>query len=308
MFTSYWIRSIAIVGLILLPLLGQAQEQTEETDRGQSSQNGPAENPLDSLQVEIVESDSTSDTRNSQEEEAKQREIEDLIAQQGMNAATQSIDAATQDMRDYALYSTILVGVGTVLVFITLILTWYANSSALAAVRVTRETGRDQTRAYVDVSECEIVYTGLGNIWITIFVKNSGQTPARSFGYIDAIGEIIARESDEPQHSTGGGHSAFWSGLGPGVKRSFPVKLGENHFDVLSRLPTAYQDNLRFRVRGTCEYETFFGEVFRSDFSFIIDCFRVAEIKRAYEDQRVSQSVKMQISIGRNDCYQIQNA
>lgn len=175
---------IATLGLTLSADLGQTQEQGESP----SGQTGQEQDPVTPdiptpFPVEIVEDDATADARQRSEEEARQREISDLAAQEGMNAATQSIDQATRDMRDYALYSTIAVWVGTALLIITLVLTWMANKSALAAVKVTRDLGLAEHRPYVDVD-----FGGCISHWdrtrgdkifwkIRLILSNSGNTP-----------------------------------------------------------------------------------------------------------------------------------
>lgn len=167
----------AVIGLALATS-GQAQNQTESPQGETDQQNQPAYAPPLPFPVEIVEDQATTDARNRGEEEARQREIADLAAQEGMNAATQAIKAATNDMRDYALYSTIAVWVGTVLLIITLVLGWFANRAAVDAVRVTREVGRDQSRAYIfadwAVAEDRGSYSYVG-----ISFVNSSATPAK---------------------------------------------------------------------------------------------------------------------------------
>ncbi len=96
-----------------------------------------------------------------------------------MNTAAQEMNVATQDMRDYAFYSTGLVGIGTVLLLITLWLTWQANRAAVAAVEVTRDIGMKQVRAYIGVKAMKCEWERPGDkLTLTLSVKNSGQTPA----------------------------------------------------------------------------------------------------------------------------------
>jgi len=134
-----WMYAVAF-GLALTGS-GQAQQETQD-EQGQASEHqSPAENLPIPLPVEIVEDQSATDARQAREDEANQRQIDDLIAQEGMNAGTQAINAATEDMRDYAYVQTWLVGIGTVLLFVTLILTLMANKAAQAAVEITRTVG-----------------------------------------------------------------------------------------------------------------------------------------------------------------------
>lgn len=141
-----WIIAIAF-GLIAS--LGQAQEQTQSPGGQAESEQTPTEALPLPFPVEIVEDQSATDARESREEEARQREIEDLVAQQGMNAATQAMNDATQRMAEYAFWSTVMVGIGTALLFVTLGLTWQANRAAVKAVEITEQIGLDQLRPWM---------------------------------------------------------------------------------------------------------------------------------------------------------------
>ena len=141
-----WVIAVAF-GLIAVS--GQAQEQAQSPSGQTESQQSPSQALPLPLPVEIVEDQATADARERSEKESEQREVKDLVAQQGMNAATQAMNIATQRMADYALYSTILVGVGTVLLVVTLLLTWQANRAAVKAVNITWEIGKAQTKPYM---------------------------------------------------------------------------------------------------------------------------------------------------------------
>uniref|UniRef100_UPI003BAA5BD7 hypothetical protein n=1 Tax=Stappia sp. TaxID=1870903 RepID=UPI003BAA5BD7 len=104
------------------------------------------------FRVEIIENDRKASDRERREKEHSEIEKSSLIAQQEMNTATQDMNEATQRMAFYSLISTILVGVGTLLLLVTLYLTRQANTAAQDAVEVTREIGQMQTRAYVKIS------------------------------------------------------------------------------------------------------------------------------------------------------------
>jgi len=131
-----------------------------------------------SLSVEIIE---------NEEEAASRRDLEvrDLRAQEGMNAAAQAMTIATEKMADYAKTSNILVGIGTILLFVTLALTFQANQSARAAVEVTRQIGRAQTVAYPSVEKLELELGERGSdphrLAVTSYWRNAGNTPAFDF-------------------------------------------------------------------------------------------------------------------------------
>jgi hypothetical protein len=146
------------LGLMLLTVSGQAQEEPQG-GQGQTSQQQDPPRPLPiPLPVEIVEDQAAADARQRREEEATKREFDNLVAQQGINAATQAMNEATQRMALYSLISTALVGIGTVCLLGTLVLSAQANKSAslaakaaLDTVEITRETGVAQTRSYISV-------------------------------------------------------------------------------------------------------------------------------------------------------------
>lgn len=170
---------IIAFGLIVLAISGQAQDQSYQADRSEGAkQSEPYTLPF-SVPVKIVEEDAETNARKRQEAEAGEREKRDLVAQEGMNAATQEINAATQAMAAYAYWSTVLVGVGTVLLFVTLFLTMQATRAARDAVSVTREIGEAQTRAYLEFHEVSATATDDGSaILIKGSVLNSGSSPA----------------------------------------------------------------------------------------------------------------------------------
>jgi hypothetical protein len=178
MLKSRWIIAVAL-GLTITSALGQTKEQAENTrEETEEQQSPPTLSIASPLSVEIVEDQSAAQARQRREEESRQTEIADLAAQQGMNVATQSIERATRDMRDYAFYSTIAVWAGTVLLILTLVLSWMANRAAQAAVRVTREIGRAQATSYL-VMEYVITRPSNAVILAEYSVKNVGITPSQ---------------------------------------------------------------------------------------------------------------------------------
>lgn len=177
-----WMFAVAF-GLIAG--LGQAQQQTTTGQRQAGDEQSPTETYPLPFPVEIVEDQAAADTRQRGEEEARQREIDDLIAQQGMNEATRSINQATQEMRDYAHAQTILIAVGTVLLFVTLGLTWQANRAAVRSVEIVGKMGESQLRAYVDLGEMTWFSHWVDDnqsdiVWRFSFgLKNTGTTPTK---------------------------------------------------------------------------------------------------------------------------------
>ena len=245
-------RYIAVAfGLILFSALGQANYNASHAQEAEQHAQQSQSESLSPVPVQIIESKAERNARERIQAESKQREIEDLVAQQGMNSATQAINEATQDMRDYALYSTILVGIGTALVFITLILTWLANGSALKAVEVTRSIGESQTRAYVSVSKVSYGSGGNRDGCFFFCIDNGGSTPAKNCSILI-------------------GSKTYVSG--------FTASLGESKQDFLdiddlfvTQIIDNRENKLPITIEGKIIYHDVFGFEFFSEFKFIAD-------------------------------------
>ncbi|WP_295451231.1 hypothetical protein [uncultured Pseudophaeobacter sp.] len=169
---------IAVFGIALAGS-GQAQDSGEQPQQPAAEQQELSQSLPIPVPIVIVESEETSEAREGHEAEARQREIEDLRAQQGMDAATQAMNEATQSMALYALLSTVFVAVGTFLLFWTLYLTRKATRSAEDAVLVTRDIGEAQVRAYLTPSLVQVSCTA-ENPCLTFRcnITNHGQSPA----------------------------------------------------------------------------------------------------------------------------------
>lgn len=165
----YWVAAIA-VGL-MLALGGQTKPVPNQTETDASQTNAQEQWPPLPLPVQIVDEQAKKDARERAESEARQRDIDDVIAQQGMNDASQR-------MANAADLQTKIIFVGTVLVFVTLIVTALANKAAFAMVKTAEKTAERQLRAYVvargperEINDDEFDYT--------VDIVNTGQTPAR---------------------------------------------------------------------------------------------------------------------------------
>lgn len=182
MFISRWIIAVAL-GLSL-PNLLQAQNQQEQTNQSPAIEQSQTDDPVFSFPVELIESQEAAEARERRERESTQREIDDLIAQQGMNAATQAMNEATQSMKNSAWVSTGLVGLGTILLVWTLFLTRQANRAATEAVAITRTMGIAEHRPYVDlevrppISHWSIDDPSIIFWRLMVVINNSGNTPA----------------------------------------------------------------------------------------------------------------------------------
>lgn len=193
-----WLYAVAF-GLALTGS-GYAQDENGTPDQAPTEQETQPTDLPNPFPVIIIESDESADARQSEEEIRAQREKDDLEAQEGMQFATEAMNEATQSMKNAAWVSAILVGAGTLLLVWTLSLTRSANKSSQAAVEVTRDVGRAQTRAYVFFNMEGVVKpfeVDIGNpteISIDFEIANLGQTPAHNVRH---IAKIIIRNRSE---------------------------------------------------------------------------------------------------------------
>lgn len=190
---------VAAVGLTLLPVSGQSQEKAGKA-QNEAAASGEQPGGLSfAIPIEIIESDAEADARQREEDEAQQREVADLAAQQGMHLATEAMNDATQRMADYAFWSTLIVGVGTVLLLWTLWETRKANKSANRSVDMNGEMFRRQLRAYVTVPPEVGIFFECGHkcLSVTIPFRNVGSIPASDLVfngtvYVHRIGEVLS--------------------------------------------------------------------------------------------------------------------
>lgn len=259
-----WVYVFAITGLTGFSALGQTEEQAEGQQGQADQQEQPAYKPPLPFPVEIIEDQASADARKTREAEARDREIADLVAQEGMNAATQSIEQATSDMRDYTLYSTIAVCIGTILLLLTLRLTSKANNAANRAVSITEKIGKDQSRAYVHVKSIDVrteYVQGSDSAECVFFVENSGSTPCKRFEVIGGA-EYISSQSDASELPTFDGNASASNAL-PGHGG---FEFGRV-FNVAEKAKKSADYNLH--IGGVVRYVTFFDEVFETEFSFV---------------------------------------
>lgn len=174
---NYWIAILAFGLALLLEGQGNAQEEQEQSE--QSREAPQADQEPFSIPVRILEPEREEQTRQRREQEADQRQIEDLRAQQGM-------DESTRVMKWAAIWQTVFIFIGTIAVVWTLRLMVQANKAAIKAaeaseqaVRITRESYEAQLRAYLSFKFTQVegsTEARPGRLVTTI--KNHGNTPA----------------------------------------------------------------------------------------------------------------------------------
>lgn len=239
--TSKSIISIVIVLLLCLTAtIANTQSATNEVPGNLSADTGDAL-PIP-LPVEIVEDAEAIELQHRLADQARQREIADLAAQQGMDASARAMNDATQDMRDYSLYSTILVAVGTVMLGITLWLTRQANNAAQAAVFATKEIGINQLRPWV----CSVtVENRFGSnirtergvsenaLLLRVIWRNDGQSPAVNCLFFNAV-RVISPEEETPTFSPPDGLNSGILAVGNTNSGSHKPIVFEDFDEVLS--------------------------------------------------------------------------
>lgn len=187
MFRRYWIVFAVSVGLAF-SALGQAQEGEQQAERPANEQEAATDDFPVPLPVVIIESDETTSARQSTKDEASNNQKADLIAQQGM-------DAATQRMANYAKWQTLLILIGTIALLWTLYLTRSATKAAQDAVGVTRKMGEAQTRAYLSVSPVSVSSFKAGEKMRIIYnIKNLGNSPAFGIYFHHAVRVVPVHE------------------------------------------------------------------------------------------------------------------
>jgi hypothetical protein len=189
MFGSYWHQLIAVIGLALLASSGQAQERENEPQGADKEQQESAK-PF-AIPVEVVESQETTKARKRTEQQSDDREYADLVAQQGM-------DAATRRMAELAVWQTLFIFLGTCALIYTLFLTRSANRAAWKAVEATERMGQAQVRAYLSCIKFSLHLSDNGDFANTsVKLRNYGQSPAPEAQAILRVKFVVEGETPD---------------------------------------------------------------------------------------------------------------
>ncbi|MGR3823819.1 MAG: hypothetical protein ACU0A5_14720 [Salipiger marinus] len=162
------------------------------------------------------------------------------------------------------------------------------------SLRVTAKTGRDQTRAYVDATRCEICYGGtlleptstgdFEGYYVRLTIQNFGQTPASEF---QVMGKVLVRQFLEDSH--GDTHviedagEKTWRRLFPTTPRSLSlVGMGAaTPIHAAAKKDEGQIYRCFLLAQGSIRYTTIHGEKKESPFSFTVDGDRIAAHFRA---------------------------
>lgn len=167
-----------------------------------------------------------------------------------------------------AILSVVASTVGVILLWRTLRETRAAVRAADDAVAATYTASRDQSRAYVHVSNAEM-FLGSGlaaRPSISLGIQNTGSTPARWFSIgsqtlVRADGETAPTFADFDAPVIDGKR---WGAIGAGITLTASANVDADC------IRSAYSDSRGHAVfvAGVVRYETVFGEVFETEFLF----------------------------------------
>lgn len=260
MFRSYWLAAIAL-GLIFFGHSSvQANEnQTKADGREEASQYQRLPVPLP---VQVIEKDSEREARHRREQNAEQREIDDLLAQQSM-------EKSNRRMVDLSDQQTWLVFLGTIGLFVTIGLTYFANRAAWAAVFATRDIGEKQVRAYLSCERGEYRSRAAFLDCRAIF-KNYGQSPAQNievdfslvFRQFGDLGQI---ENCEIKGFPQIGSMPI---IAPGAIERIPLYIPWEKIEEMDFLfrDTVGREAVWFRIRGKLSWMDVFGKSQKIEF------------------------------------------
>ena len=143
-----------------------------------------------------------------------------------------------------------------------------ATEAARLAVQVTEEGTRRQLQAYVHIERAEISWgtRNGGSPSVTLYAKNTGQTPAKWFG-VRVLAVMTPSHTDPTtfvQAPWRDRELLKWSALGGLSEISLP---GSRSGD-LAALRQAYQDQAVVHILGAVQYETMYGDIMETEFWF----------------------------------------
>ena len=116
-----WLFAVAIG--INFTVSVKAQDQAQGADDPATTQSQPSDHNPVGIPVRIIGDSITTDARDARERQSKNREEDDLIAQERMADATEAMNKGTQSIKRAAWWSFSAVPVGNGLLIYTLLLT-----------------------------------------------------------------------------------------------------------------------------------------------------------------------------------------
>ena len=261
MLISRWVIAVTL-SLIFQGGIAWSEEkpinQDAESDRNQTSQDQAAHL---GFPIRILEEPEQSESAIREQQEASQREIDDLQAQ---NLAAESAQGAFR----VGVAQTVLAFFGTLALIYSLYLNRKATHAAQDAVAVTRDIGQRQIRAYLAVENVSVVVTS-PFIKIAWEITNIGHSPAQNVKALGAwageIGEFSNTWLDEIIETPLG--SIAPSGRVQNIRRTNESTLPDVSLSV-DQIQEIAANKRGFWVYGRIKYSDIFGGLAETRFRY----------------------------------------
>ncbi len=262
---SYWLSIFAVVGWLVLA------EQTipnQANAQGQEAQD-QAKTTEPSLPVRILEQPKQSEADKRSQQEAAEREKQDLSAQQAMASGTKWLVWLSIAQIVLAFFGTIALIYSILLNRRATNAAVQANSNTIIAIEQEQANAQRQLRAYILVRECRIDSFFVGLVpKAVVTIENFGQTPAAKM--VGVINIHITQTEDENNQTVA--DEEFFavreseSPLAPSGKVPMTIETKEvvsehNFQQVISGAKSVF-------VFGRIEYVDSFDEPRRTEFRF----------------------------------------
>lgn len=180
--------------------------------------------------------------------------------------------SAQQAMADWAYWMMIVSVAGFFVGASGVVLVALILAETREAVRVTREIGQDQSRAYVHVNKAELYWGNrhAASPGVTLTVCNTGATPAKWFAISSRVIVSYWTEDGPPEDTVFASvplpdEPFIWNAIGANAELTAPGLRAADK----DELTKAIRNIVRIDALGVIRYETFFGEIFESEFWFV---------------------------------------
>jgi len=171
-----------------------------------------------------------------------------------------------QRMRRLVYVQNWLLGIGTLLVLGSLLMAWCANRAAMGAIKVTREFGKHQSRAYVSIEKAFIEHGYEPKIFLEVI--NNGLTPPK---WVEI--ECACRKQDFGEPTVWLDTITFskptrWDMAAMREPQTVIANAKCDVGNVSTVINSARRDKRLLVLQGILRWETFFGEIFFTEFIY----------------------------------------
>lgn len=172
--------------------------------------------------------------------------------------------AAQREMALWAFYMFLATVCSVVATIIGIVFVRRTFQETQKANRIARQTAIDDGQAYIQVEGIEVDWIEGGPPAAIVTVRNTGSTPAKWYAY-----RAHAFVSETPsitfdRTKVAARPMTKWYGFGASNDLTFSLRGEETKQAIVDADAQAQ----RVRIDGIIEYETFYGDVFISEFSF----------------------------------------